>query len=286
MISNEMLEEVIYYSDKYKYIEKDLIIKIVEDIVNSETDDIKKRFNEVVFDDITWSRDVVCSYRINMGNIIVDYEKLINQLNQEKSLSFLQANLEILINLLHEIEHLKEQDKSKKSLFESFLHSYSSIEIFDSLAEEKLKFFEKILPLDLYQKKLEKISERNYLKIYNKIPSERIATINSHKSLFDSLNNYEGFKEKYKKAFIYINKEYLNQYYMGYKTNCSNVPLIDYFNFIGMVELLENLDFYSENIRIFKILSSKEFSIEDRMLYGLPITLKETKILNKKILMK
>ena len=76
---------------------------------------------------------------------------------------------------------------------------------------------------------------------------------------------------------------------MGYNTKKSeylNIPLVDYFKFIGMLDLLNNLDFYDENIKKFRTLSSKEFTLEQRMLYGLPVSLQETKELEQKILLK
>ena len=289
MIDGHWLEQIIYCSGKDEFITKELIKKIIENIINSLDNDTKEKFNGVIFANINWNCNAVCSCRINTGDIVVNYERFIKLLKQEKKLNFLQRNLEILINLLHEIEHLKEINKSKNLTFESFLHSYSNIDIFDALASEKLTLFENVLSPNSYQKALLKLSKKLYLQVYDKIPSERIATINSHKLVFESLNNYEDFNEKYRITFNYINQKYLEQYYMGYNTKKSeylNIPLVDYFKFIGMLDLLNNLDFYDENIKKFRTLSSKEFTLEQRMLYGLPVSLQETKELEQKILLK
>lgn len=284
MIDNQLLEEVMYVSNKNKFINMKLIEKIIVDTVNQTDALTKSRFNGVFFEKIKWDKNVVCVCRPYMGDIIVDYQNLVKQLISVKKLSFLEYNLELITNLLHEVEHLKEPSKMNLDNFESFLLYFSNFEIFEFLAQDELKFIKYILPESFYNNKIGTKAKKLYLKIYDKNPSERLATIYSHKLLLESLNNFEGFKENYKNSFKYINKKYINQYYIGYNELRNNIPLVDYFKFIKL-NLLNELGFCSQDVVQFLKLSSKKFSIEERMLYGLPVKRKETSELNKKLIL-
>lgn len=274
MINNQLLEEILYISSENKFINKDMIEKIIDNIICSTDDLTKNKYNGVCFKNVDWSGNVVCSCTIT-GEINVNYNKLLNEL---KNKSCLEANLLIIVILFHEIEHLKESSKIMEKNFEAFLLSYSKLDIFKNIASKKLRLIQNVSSEKIYIKLLENKQEKLYMKSYNLNPSERIATINSYKLLFESLKKYENFNKKYRSIFEYINKLYVEQYYMGYKikkhSNKINVPLIDYFDFIGMSNRLEQFD-----------LNSDDLNIETKMMYGLPIKLQETKKLNKQLIL-
>lgn len=282
-MKQEYLEELISLSNKDTIITKELIEKIVNDIVE------EYKFNGVIFGDTNWSGNVMCTCDINSKNIIVNYEKIIKEYNSLKRNS-LQKNLIILSYLFHEFNHLKEESILKTLSFESLLISYSTFDIFLILAEAKLKHLQYLVSESLYKRMLEKRQENLYHKIYDKIPGERIAYIRSHKQVFETIYNYPGFSEKYKDDLIFINSLYRDQYYLGYNNyNKSGKyypgPLLDYLKFIEMPDLLDSYGFYSLDTEIFLDKSSKEFTIEERMLYGLPVTLQETDELDKKLIL-
>ena len=289
MISVQLLEEIIFISEKEKYLDKKIIERIFHDIIDKVDSDTKKRFNGIYFCNTNWNGNIVCTCDPILGNIKIDYEKLISQYKHCKYLTVLMSNLDMITDFLHEIEHLKEESKMKLLNIESLLISYSSFEMFESLALDKLKLLKNILSNSRLEKMSEKAQEKIYLKIYDKIPSERLATINSHKILFESICKYEGFSKKYEETFNYINEIYVSKYYMGYnkiyKNNCFNIPIIDYLKFIKHPELLEIFDFYCEDSNIFLKKCSKEFNVEEKMLYGLPITLEETEEMDKKLIL-
>lgn len=283
-MKQEYLEELISFSNKEEFVSKKLIEKIIYDIVDEDC-----RLNQVIFGVTSWSGDVKCSCDINYRNILVDYEKLRKDYNKSKK-SSLQKNLILLSYLFHEVEHLKEDSIISLLNFESLLISYSSIDIFYPLAESKLKHMKYFIADNIYIKMLEKQQDQLYLKIYDKIPGERIANIRAYKQVFEAVNYYPNFKEKYIDDFKFINNLYKDQYYLGYdnykkKDKFYKGPLLDYLKFIKMTGLLDDFDFYCEDIKRFLEKSSKEFSIEERMLYGLPVTLKETDELDKKLIL-
>ena len=290
MINNQLLDEIIYYSLKDEYISKELIEKIVEYAISQTDEYTKNKFNNLIFESIEWKGKAVCTCELTLGNIRVDYDKLIYQYKHSKTLTHLASNLDMIGELFHEINHLREESKMKTLNLESLLLSYSSFEIFDLLVEDKLKLIKKILTESLYDKKFIKAREELYLSIYEKVPSERFASINALKEVFSGICNYDNFQNKYSDAFEFINNAYLCKYYMGYEkirknSNCFNSPLLDYLNFIKMPDLLSCYDFFSTDINELLKKSSKEFTIEERMFYGFPVTLEETDELDKKLIL-
>lgn len=283
-MKQEYLEEIISLSNKDKIINKELIEKIINDIVDQEC-----RLNQVIFGNTSWSGNVKCSCDINFRNILIDYNQLKKDYNKSKKTS-LQKNLIILSYLFHEVQHLKEDSIMEKLNFESLLISYSSFDVFFYLAESKIKYINSLIDTELYKKIIENKQEQLYLKIYDKIPSERIANIRSYKEVIKSIYNYPGFKEKYIEDLNFITEIYKEQYYLGYdnynkKDKYYKGPLIDYLKFIKMSCLLDDFDFYCEDNKIFLEKCSKKFTIEERMLYGLPVTLEETDELDKKLIL-
>lgn len=283
-MKQEYLEELISFSNKDEFVSKALIEKIIYDIVDEEC-----RLNQVIFGDTSWSGNVKCSCDINSRNILVDYEKIKKDYNNSKK-SSLQKNLILLSYLFHEVQHLKEDSIIKLLNFESLLISYSSFDVFFPLAESKLKHLKCLIDNNLYKKIVEKKQDQLYLKMYDKIPGERIANIKSYKQVLESICDYPGFKEKYIDDLKFINYLYKDQYYLGYDNykkqgKYYKGPLLDYLKFIKMSNLLYDFDFYCEDPKVFLEQSSKEFSIEERMLYGLPVTLEETDELDKKLIL-
>ena len=287
---NEYLEEVIFLSNNGEFISKELIEKIINYRVEQDDKTTKNKFNGVIFGETNWSGDIMCSCDIDSGNIFVDYEKIMSEYIKVTKINMLQKNARIISYLFHEVNHLKEDSIISLLNFESLLISYSSFEVFYSLVETKIKYLRHLINDCLYKKILEVKQDNLYLKIYDKIPSERIANIRSYKETFEIFNNYPNFKEKHLETLKYINEIYRDQYYLGYdnynkKCKYYNGSLLDYLKIIKMTELLDDFDFYSPEPKIFLKKCSKEFDIEERMLYGLPVTLEETDELDKKLIL-
>lgn len=280
----EYLEEIISLSNQNKIITKELIEKILYDISDEEC-----RLNKVIFGNTSWTGNVKCSCNIETRNIVVDYATLNNDYNKSKK-SSLQKNLILLSYLFHEVQHLKEESIIKLLNFESLLISYSSFDAFCILADKKLRHIKSLVDYDLYKKLIERKQDQLYLKIYDKIPGERLANIKAYKEVLENIYTYPNFIKKHVDDFKHINELYKNQYYLGYdnykkRGKFYKGPLLDYLKFIQMPDLLDNFDFYCEDIKRFIEKSSKKFTIEERMLYGLPVTLEETDELDKKLIL-
>lgn len=280
----EYLEEIISLSNQNKIITKELIEKILYDISDEEC-----RLNKVIFGNTSWTGNVKCSCNIETRNIVVDYATLNNDYNKSKK-SSLQKNLILLSYLFHEVQHLKEESIIKLLNFESLLISYSSFDAFCILADKKLRHIKSLVDYDLYKKLIERKQDLLYLKIYDKIPGERLANIKAYKEVLENIYTYPNFIKKHVDDFKHINELYKNQYYLGYdnykkRGKFYKGPLLDYLKFIQMPDLLDNFDFYCEDIKRFIEKSSKKFTIEERMLYGFPVTLEETDELDKKLIL-
>lgn len=289
-MKNELLEEIIYLSNNDKYITRDLIEKIIEDRVNQENKNVIDKFNGVIFGNTHWHGNVMCSCDVTDGNILVNYEKIIKEYQKIKKINLLEQNLRILSYLFHEVNHLKEESVIELLNFESLLLSYSGLDMFYPIVENKIKHIRYLTDDKLYKRILDRKIDELYLKIYDKIPAERFANIRSYKEVLESIYNYPNFKENYNKELKYINELYKDQYYLGYdnykkQDKYYTGPLLDYLKFIKMPDLLDDFGFYCEDIKVFLNKSSKEFSIEERMLYGLPVTLEETDELDKKLIL-
>lgn len=277
MISNELLEEIIDVSNKRKFISKGLLLRIAVNIIEQTNFITKSKFQEIRFVDMDWDfAGAVCD-KIN-GVIKIDYEKIINY---EKSLcsSYLNANLEIIQIVLHEIEHLDEFFKSKQNNFQSKLINISSSEFISNMYYDKSKtlYRNQEKRINYTNKKFREFNEKNY----EIIPIERIADIDSYKKLLNSLDNFPNFYNMYLKTYAFILKQYLNSLKSGYiydeEKDKYNVPLLDYLKVINYKDSLENLDIYLKKSNEV----SNKMSIEQRMKYGLSIKNQDIKEINK-----
>lgn len=209
----------------------------------------KQNFNRFEITEIFSLNNTVAACNSEEGIILFDIYESYYVENQNKYLSVLSRNLNIIINLLHEMEHLKEPYKITKRNFEAKILE-SSIDCAD----------------------------KNYNKLYEFIPAEKIASANSWKNLFYNVKLYPNFKEKFYDEYKFVNNEYIKNLKLGYYFNESfetyNQPLFHYLSKIGQKEVLEYAEkYYIENQDI--IISN------DKLKYGLPITKYDMKMVNK-----
>ena len=98
---------------------------------------------------------------------------------------------------------------------------------------------------------------------------------------------YPKFESDYKVDFNLLSNELFRSYLSGYKKakNLYNCPLVDYFKAIKSLQVLDLLNFYSDDNNLFFKKTYMNFSLEDRFKYGLPIC-EDDKIEVKKIIIK
>ena len=166
----------------------------------------------------------------------------------------------ILAIIIHEISHLQENTKVRKYNTEGKLIKFSN-----------------------YQKNY--YNEKGDLNrdTYYTNPSEKIAFALSYKKLLEIVEKYPEFTKNYSKVYRNIRKSYLLNLKLGYsqrKMNLYNTPLVDFAGCLNDDKLLKRVKLgliSSRNIR--KI---HKLSLEERMMYGLPMTKRQVKILEKK----
>lgn len=282
MISNELLKEVIDVSNRNQYISKDLLLRVVYNVIENSNPITKSTFSEIKFINSRFSTFQAQCFE-ESGLINVFYNLIKKDVKHYTNISYLLANLLIIRVLLHEIEHLNEAYKATLPGLKGRILKINSSKFMDKMWEEKSKVYTSKRKRQRYIKN--KYSELNteYWSIY---PCEKIAEADSMELLLRSLDNYPNFKKTYKKEYIYLLKGYIDGLKQGYnydgKTGKYNSPLKDYLNFIEHYVKYEDLGFVLQKASESKKLS-ESFSVEERMKLGLPVSLEEIKSVSKKI---
>ena len=249
MISNELLEEIISISLKGRFINKEILQRIFDELFVSLDDYTKQNFNRLELTEIFSLDHIIAICNPNEGIIIFDLYENYYVENKNKNKSMLCRNLNIIVNLLHEIEHLKQPYKIKIQSFES------------KLLKSSIAYFHK-----------------EYKRLYEYVPAEKIASANSWENLFYNVKLYPNFKENFYDEYKFVNNEYIKNLKLGYYFSESfetyNKPLFHYLSKIGQKEVLEYAEkYYIENQDI--------LVLNDKLKYGLPITKNDMRMINK-----
>jgi len=268
MISQELMDEIIFASSKNQIISKELIEKIVIDIIHkcdSMTQDI---FQGLFFHKLDWNF-AIAALAPN-GKIIADYDEIVSLCSELDYMTYLEKNLYIIHYLLHEIEHLKEDSKLKKHNSESKILKYGSARYV------YYKYYDHAIKKTNDEDKAEKYADKKYKLFYQNnwdiIPCERIAEITARKNVLDSLKNYTDYETNYFKEYKGLTKFYINGLKMGYKKlepGKYSMPIIEYFSNLKRLSDLEKLVIELNLKTISK--ETISFDSERKMLYGFPI---------------
>lgn len=284
MISNELLEEVIAISLKEEYLNSDLLIRIANNIIEQTDNVTKTYFNDVIIVKES-KKNKHSNGECYDGIVYIYYLNIINNAKKIKKLSVFKTNLFMIQIILHEIEHLKSHFKELKNDFESKLIKCSTDTFILELLEDNINpFFKKNKDFSFVKKYLLKKYSKFYLPIWDICPEEKIAEVDSCKVLLDSVNNYSNFKEKNKEEYNYLEGDYFDALFMGYsyigERQELNVPLLDYLNKIKKIDVFGKLDPLIEK----ELTNIKNYSLEEKTKYGMPILAEEFKVLRKKYL--
>ncbi len=256
MISSELFEEIIEISNNGKLIDKYIIRKIVKELISNSDKITRRKFKALKFES---NPDCCARANVEYGELKVSLESCYEDVNTYKGASILEKNLHIIAVILHEVEHLKEIYKVKCNKTEG-----------------------KLINLANYQVNYNKDGDVNY-DTYYMDPSEKIAYALSYKKLLDFLNNYPNLKKTYFTEFSHINDEYIERLKYGYKKKSNgmyNVPLIDFSSKLGDLSVFNRVKF--RLVRTRNIRKIRRMSIEERLMYGLPVTKRKMKLLERK----
>ena len=263
MLSLELLDEIISKSKKSISIDKDLMKKIIIDVIEKEDNITKNKFNGIIFEHINW-KNTCCCHSSKTGMISIDYNKLITKKQSDDDLI---NNLVIVQLLLHEVQHAKEISKLRKKNLESYLLKLSDLKIIENISVSELKLMKKFLNMGLFKSILDMKYKKVYIKLYDLIPAERIAQIDSYKYLLDSLSKYPNFKNNYHNVIERLYFAYINEYLVGYNLQNKNlsIPLFYYLNSVTYVSE-EQRNFIYKKLNCLSNEESLDF--EDKMKYG------------------
>lgn len=173
--------------------------------------------------------------------------------------------------ILHELEHANQKkiiQTSHNMEARILLYSYTpsieeNIKIgeIDNFIRENKEYIEYLI-----QKLQKKIDE-----FYIYAPQERLAEIRSHQQLIDILNSLERSPNRVIK-FLYVGK--IDSMFRGYEDGIIS-PTIHYLRGIGNGDILEFFNWYDPDEAKAVLKSKQNYSLEERLIYGLPITNEE-----------
>jgi len=264
MINEQLFKEIVDISKKGILIDKQMIRKLVREIVSNTDFMTRRRYKYTYFRHC----DNFCGKtNINQGKICFSIKTCYEEVENFKKISILEKNLHIIAIILHEIEHLQEPRKTRKNKFDG-----------------------KIIRISNKQKNYFNNGGDVNFDTYYLDPSEKIAFANSYKKLLEYLDNYPNFKEQYFEEYKNINNEYVERLFYGYEKKENgdyNIPLIDFIVAIKKISSLKELNF--KLVKKEDAKNIKKINIEKRLMYGLPVSSEEVenfekqKILTRKI---
>lgn len=213
---------------------------------------------------------------------------------EEKSLSFngiAKYDLDtkyISINLLKVYSRMMKNIKEYSGMFtnnEMFLHMnlYISQIVLHEL--EHIKQLKRIdmgyndLNTQLLSLSFKDITSINYKQNYYYVPCEREAEIMSYLTLINSLNP---IKEKAPNLCDYYYASYIQRLISGYSYEELS-PTLYFMNNMNYMSEWKNFDFYSKDDNQLLINLQSGYSLPNRLLYGLPISIDEFDSAYKKL---
>lgn len=116
-----------------------------------------------------------------------------------------------------------------------------------------------------------------YRKEHDLFPTERMAIINSTSKLIEILKIDGDFSLFINEVFVKEYNLFITNYYIH-----KNIPLLEYINISGIHLYYEDILINKENSKKLLRRVKKEVSLDDRILFGLPITKKELTKINSK----
>lgn len=269
MFLNEQLlisKVLLSYCKKEKYADEEFILKILKIIISS-------RKNKEYVKNIEIGKEIQ-----NGGVAYYDFfnkELLVTLTPQKKDVY--EYNLKILYFILHELEHV-EQYKISRNSDNSMKKTLLSESLFPNLLKEKIQNFDfkHATPEETFklsaQIEYATIRGEMYSKLYEFLPAERMAEIDSFKYILDIIDRCkcDGIKEQKEE----YEKGYAIRELMGYREKNGIIECPTY-TFYSQINNINNNEELFEKIISALDKNSKSMSLEERLYHGLPIDSKE-----------
>ncbi|MBO5182992.1 MAG: hypothetical protein J6B64_01200 [Bacilli bacterium] len=265
----EELSRLLYnYFINDKIADKDFIGEVVSIFVKEKNlndylfyGDVKKSYgtNKTVaaYDPITKQMIV---YTDGIINLLKSNEKYHHLFKKNEELLFI--NSLIMQQILHELEHVNQ----RKIVAEE-----------NNIEATILKMCLRELNRDKKTNEQKEQEYLNYKKYYSISPEERMAQIKSLQNIRVILKNTNIVSD----ITDFMGTSLLETSLNGYENNC---PIIDYLKKINKEKLLEQFSWYDKHDSLCLKKSKESFKLNDRLLYGLPIDIKEKNIIEDNII--
>ena len=236
---------------------------------------------------------------------------VINHLNQYDYLNYndlLLINSNLVLTLLHEFDHVKLEKKIDNNyqtidvFFKNTIYKYKQIipelekwfsisnKLYEYSKKEQLKIFIKTIPLIIKSYNVRSKCNHllsQYASNHDIDPTEKRANINSHIELScildllynTSLSNLELEEIRYIQYNNFENN--CLEGYKLYRKGITNSPSYDYLKSIKRKKELLSLDIYDNNHLKAYIKANNKYSLQERILYGLPLNKDELEQINE-----
>lgn len=197
-------------------------------------------------------------------------------------------NILTTIAIMHELDHAllkKEIKENKRTLDVQFYKIIYSNEEEIQLDSDLISIFNSInqaIEREKYMGKYIFI----YTRYHDQIPHEKRANINSNIDLSIIINilfNTPLEAEKLEKIRLLLLKEFIRECKYGYKIRkdkITNSPSIDIIKKIKP-EDISTIDIYNSNHQVLHHNAVNKYSLKERIMYGLPLSIEEYKALTK-----
>ena len=282
----KLLKLVYEYSRSKRYVDKHFIEELISIVVDNK--DLSTYVRNFEFTDKfqkDWNSITVAGYQPLLNKIVIDFQSVVVMMDNLSKYDclfdsvelYMYRNLVITQFVLHELEHASQfklaNDKHNKSIEARFSRAFYVLQLAYLYPHDYVKFFEEILKncsLDEYMDR----SQIIYGETYEFNPIERLAQVNSYKSILSAL---EPIKSSIPNLYEYMTASYFQQLLNGYEESWSQgvCPTQVYLYAINQQNIWGSLDFYDQDVNRLKQKAYSNYDLKQRFYFGFPVSYEE-----------
>lgn len=276
----EILKLIFVYSKAGRFPDHYFLDKVVEAVVRAR--DLDGYVHNIAFTDEIDDKNLA-AYNFYKKQILMNYKQFHNDWQENDLFGLLTDSTELAFYhnigitqvILHELEHAlqwKIADDTQNTTIEAkLIRVAQSFSIMFNELEQSGEISHDLL--EAYEAKYRQLYEKNY-KVN---PVERMAQINSYRTI---INTIEPIKSQIFKAYLFHNILSWQAKTSGYESYLQEglCPTQVYLTNMKREEIWRGFDFYDENLAVLLKKVSDEYSFDQRMLFGLPVSSGEYKM--------
>lgn len=269
----EKISEIIFnYSINNKYADEKFIRMIIDIVANERN--LAKYISDVsVIMPLTFEKNYVGShYNMETMQLCIDRSGLLKSV-LPFNYNILLFNSKIAITILHELDHTKLNKQIRENSKNSI--DISLTKIIEDLEKEK--------KTDLFLKRYAYLIYAGYIykRHHDEAPFERRANITSllnFNEILTVLNETSLSKRNLDLVNLTLLRTLIKKSRIGYKIvkdGITNSPSYDYITMLKKQDELHSIGIYDENRYKAFINAKEKYSLNERILYGLPLSKEE-----------